>query len=93
MRYWRKPLDVERIKVPRGKVYLIEERCKGCNFCIEFCPVGVLAASDRFNAKGYYLPNLQNEEACTNCGLCEVICPEFAIYALARDGKEEEPHE
>ena len=45
MRYWRKPLDSDRVRVPRGEVYVIAERCKGCGFCIEYCPRGVLAES------------------------------------------------
>lgn len=75
----------------RGRVFIIEERCKGCRFCVEFCPHKVLAVSERYNAKGYRLPCVVDEEACTHCGLCEMICPEFAIYSLPVDEKEPEP--
>ena len=34
--YWRKPLDQNQIKVPYGVIHIIEERCKGCGFCVEF---------------------------------------------------------
>ena len=36
--YWRKPLDQNRIKVPYGIIHIIEERCKGCGFCVDACP-------------------------------------------------------
>ena len=80
MKYWRKPLDYEDIKIPRGKVSIIEDRCKGCSFCVEYCPRDVLEMSEHFNKKGYHLPYVKNPEDCVNCNFCEVICPEFAIY-------------
>jgi 2-oxoglutarate ferredoxin oxidoreductase subunit delta len=80
MKYWRKPLDYEDIKIPRGKVSIIEDRCKGCSFCVEYCPRDVLEMSEYFNKKGYHLPYVKNPEDCVNCNFCEVICPEFAIY-------------
>ena len=80
MKYWRKPLDYEDIKIPRGKVSIIEDRCKGCSFCAEYCPRDVLEMSEHFNKKGYHLPYVKNPEDCVNCNFCEVICPEFAIY-------------
>ncbi len=39
----RRPLDSAAVRIPDGQVYVIPERCKGCNFCIEFCPEQVLA--------------------------------------------------
>ncbi len=78
---WRKPLDSKEVKVPRGEVHVIEDRCKGCGFCIEYCPREVLALSDKFNAKGYHPPDVVKPDACVNCGLCELICPEFAIFS------------
>jgi 2-oxoglutarate ferredoxin oxidoreductase subunit delta len=82
MKYWRTPLDKNKIKIPHGEAYVIKERCKGCSFCVEFCPKGILKLSDEFNAKGYHSPEITNKDECVNCGLCEMICPEFAIYCL-----------
>ena len=80
MTYWRQPLDRDRIQVPHGIVHIIEERCKGCGFCVEFCPQHVLVMSKRTNAKGYHPPELTDEAHCINCGLCALLCPDFAIY-------------
>jgi len=82
MRYWRRPLDEGTVLVEHGKVRIITERCKACGFCIEFCPLDVLALSDSYNAKGYHPPYLAQPERCVRCGLCEMICPEFAVYVL-----------
>jgi NAD-dependent dihydropyrimidine dehydrogenase PreA subunit len=78
--YWREPLDAAKHKSPRGTINLIKDRCKSCEFCIEFCPQGILEISDDFNAKGYHLPKVVDEANCIACRLCELICPEFAIH-------------
>jgi len=80
----RIPYDLKKVKVPRGEVHLLIERCKGCGFCIEFCPKGVLTASDGFNLKGYHPPLVAKPERCVNCGLCQLICPEFAIWSTLK---------
>jgi 2-oxoglutarate ferredoxin oxidoreductase subunit delta len=82
MRYWRTPLDVHEIKIPRGEIHLILNRCKGCEFCVEFCPRDVLKMSAEFNAKGYHFPVVVQPDNCVECDLCEVICPDFAIFCL-----------
>ncbi len=82
MTLWRVPLDTEDIQVPKGEVYILEHRCKGCGYCIEYCPKGVLAFASKFNEKGYHPPKIINHEECVNCHYCEIICPEFAIYSV-----------
>jgi 2-oxoglutarate ferredoxin oxidoreductase subunit delta len=82
MRYWRTPLDIQQIKIPKGEIHLIVDRCKGCEFCVEFCPRDVLVMSTEFNAKGYHYPEVVKAENCVECDLCEVICPDFAIFCL-----------
>ena len=83
MKLWRKPLDIDGIEVERGKIYIIDDRCKGCGYCVEFCPKKVLVVSDRFNVKGYHPPEVAYPERCVACGLCQLICPDFAIIVEA----------
>ncbi len=85
MKYWRTPLDIDKLKVPRGKVHILKERCKGCGFCVEFCPQKVLSVSEDFNAKGYHPPQVDDGRDCVSCGLCAMLCPEFAIYVLEEE--------
>lgn len=83
----QKLLREKAVEIPRGQVTIFEERCKGCNFCIEFCPRKVLVQSDKYNSTGYHPPMLAEEEplkVCANCGFCMLICPEFAIHVKPR---------
>lgn len=81
MRFWRVPLDHDKFAAPRGRIRIIVERCKGCAFCVEYCPREVLKISAGFNRKGYHYPEPAKAGACVDCNLCESICPEFAIYS------------
>lgn len=89
MKYWRKPLDHDKWKTPKGEIHIIDDRCKGCNFCIEFCPTEVLKESEEFNIKGYHPPEIMAPEKCIGCRLCELICPDFAIYVLLSEEENE----
>ena len=51
MKFWRLPLDSEAHSIPHGIVSIIQNRCKGCGFCIEFCPNGCLKQSKGFNPR------------------------------------------
>ncbi|MBI2894466.1 MAG: ferredoxin family protein [Deltaproteobacteria bacterium] len=65
-----------------GVTFIKEELCKGCAFCIEFCPTDALETSTQFNAKGYHYPILAREEDCNGCDLCGLYCPDFAIFGV-----------
>ncbi len=86
--YARTPLDLGKVTVPHGQVYVIPERCKGCEICIRYCPREVLQSSRVANAKGYHYPEVVpgKEVACVNCEFCTLVCPEFAIFTLPVDG-------
>jgi 2-oxoglutarate ferredoxin oxidoreductase subunit delta len=70
------------MKKVQGTVIIKSDSCKGCGFCVEFCPTGALHLSDRYNAKGYRVPELIDGDKCTGCGLCGLYCPDFAIHGF-----------
>ena len=70
----------EEKKAAKMKIMIIKDRCKGCRYCIEFCPVKALKYSNKLNARGIHPPQLEKNDICTGCGLCERLCPDFAIY-------------
>ena len=69
-------------KKTRGSVVIMAERCKGCGFCVEFCPTDALKLSEQYNKKGYHPPILISEELCNGCNICGLMCPDFAIYGF-----------
>ncbi|MFH1723884.1 MAG: ferredoxin family protein [Elusimicrobiota bacterium] len=78
----RQPVNLASAKIPHAKLFILPERCKGCRFCIEFCPKDVLVESEEINAKGYHYPISKEgkEDACVHCRFCDLVCPEMAIY-------------
>jgi len=67
-----------------------EDWCKGCNLCIERCPVDALEESDTLNRRGVCPPRLKKENECNYCRLCELICPDLAIIVIP-DEEEKKP--
>ncbi len=89
MKLWRQPFDAAE-KAPRPvEVRIDRDRCKGCGYCVEFCPRGVLQMSGDLGPKGYDSVKVVDRSKCLGCGLCEIICPEFAICLTPSDKKEE----
>ena len=81
MKTKERKIKIEGIK---ADLYIIPERCKGCGFCISFCPKNGLYLSDEVNEKGYHYPAMKNPDECSACKMCEYLCPDFAIYVVSR---------
>ncbi|HEY40478.1 MAG TPA: 4Fe-4S binding protein [Dehalococcoidia bacterium] len=76
-------------KSSQNRVVVNTERCKGCRFCIEFCPQHLLYESDETNSRGYHIVQMTESEKCIGCDMCSMICPEFAIHVV-KDNEESE---
>ena len=55
------------------------EKCKGCEFCVDVCPVGNIRMNSKLNKKGYHYAEIVDKEKCTGCGLCFQMCPDLCI--------------
>ena len=77
----------KKVKKVIGTVYIDRERCKGCSFCVEFCPTKCLELDKAFNAKGYHPPVLARADDCSGCDLCGLYCPDFSIFGVMKKTK------
>ena len=82
------PLDKESLRQPKAEIHLIIDQCKGCGYCIEFCPKKVLEESSEINSKGVHPPRIADENRCIICSFCTAVCPDFAIYVIEKTDKE-----
>lgn len=82
----RLPLSPQqKLKLRDVDVVLIEDRCKGCNYCIEFCPRKVFEQGKKLNQIGIHPPRIKDSSLCVGCGVCEEICPDFAIFLVDKE--------
>jgi len=87
MKLWRTPFDQRDKAASPTRVLIDKERCKGCSYCVEFCPKEVLKMSEQLGPKGYAFAEAVHESRCLGCGLCQIICPEFAVHFESVDTK------
>ena len=70
----------------RFKVEIDERLCKGCFFCIRFCPMGVFVRSDALGDLGYKMAKVEFSENCNGCKACLLYCPDLAV-AVEEEGE------
>ena len=64
----------------KGAVVVDINRCKGCDLCVDACPVDVLALEPKeVNDKGYHYAYMANEQGCIGCASCGYVCPDGCI--------------
>ncbi len=61
------------------RVVIDQDRCKGCELCVEVCPKGIISTADRMNKKGVYPVYSDRPDECIGCKLCVIVCPDVAI--------------
>ncbi|MEM2118657.1 MAG: 4Fe-4S dicluster domain-containing protein [Candidatus Bathyarchaeia archaeon] len=83
-------LDSKNIRKPKAEIRIIKDQCKGCGYCIEYCPQKVFEESDEINARGVHPPKITDENKCLLCCFCTAVCPDFAIFVVEKEGKGEE---
>jgi len=62
-----------------GSLEIEIEKCKGCELCINACPVDYLKMSSETNGHGYFYPVVNSDKECTGCGNCYVMCADVCI--------------
>ena len=68
-------------------IVLNENLCKGCSYCVKFCPRNILELGDERSKRGFFFPVVTDSEKCTSCGICATVCPEGAIELPKKEDK------
>jgi 2-oxoglutarate ferredoxin oxidoreductase subunit delta len=88
-KFWRTPLDAEKIVRSKAEIHIVKDQCKGCGFCIQYCPKKVLEESREINARGVHPPKVVDESKCVICSFCTAVCPDFAVFVIEKTRKED----
>ncbi|MCF8029751.1 MAG: 4Fe-4S dicluster domain-containing protein [Desulfohalobiaceae bacterium] len=67
-----------------SRIFVHEERCKGCLLCTTVCPEEALEQSERFNPNGFKVVQQNQQSECTGCAFCAEICPDYAITVFRK---------
>ncbi len=70
---------------PSYKIKINDSFCKGCGYCIKYCPKGVLALGEKAGKKGYKTAEVKSVRDCVGCLSCSTVCPEAAITVSKED--------
>jgi 2-oxoglutarate ferredoxin oxidoreductase subunit delta len=73
----------------KGMIFINRDLCKGCGYCIDTCPLGVIVVEEGFNKKGVFPASPAYLEKCTGCCMCARMCPEIAIEVYREENEEE----
>ena len=64
-------------------VRILEDYCKSCGLCVEFCPRGAISLGRQINSQGYSPAVFDTSKECSACGNCTTVCPDAAIELYA----------
>ena len=64
--------ELGKAKKSTYSIVIRDAWCKGCGFCVSFCPKEVLSMEG-------HRPVVARPEHCNGCTLCVLICPDFAL--------------
>lgn len=66
--------------MPKGRIEVDVNRCKGCELCIAACPLNLLELdAHTINVKGYQPMRIHTPEKCIGCMSCALMCPDSVI--------------
>ena len=68
-----------------NRIVINTELCKGCGFCVEYCPKKILKIGKEINTIGYQYAVQVDGNQCTMCGICALMCPDAAINVYKED--------
>ena len=63
-----------------AKLTFKQDKCKGCQLCVNACPKKILKMDEsKVNPKGYNPISCIDMEQCIACAFCAIMCPDMII--------------
>jgi 2-oxoglutarate ferredoxin oxidoreductase subunit delta len=72
-------VEVRAVDAAERRVIFDEERCKGCELCVDACPKGIVRLAEHTNGRGFRPATVVEQEKCTSCASCARMCPDTVI--------------
>ena len=69
-----------------GKIKINKNKCKGCEYCIIYCPKKCIELSHAINVRGVRYAVFVDPIECTGCGICARVCPDVCIEVTQTRG-------
>ena len=75
--------------MPKGRIEIDIDKCKGCEICIGTCRFNVITLSEtgKVNAFGFSYLVAVKPDLCNGCALCGQMCPDSAIEVFREEKK------
>ncbi len=77
-----------KAKVAGSKVDVDKTKCKGCQYCLIYCPKHCFKMSEDVNRHGVHYAEFIGKAECISCGLCAAVCPDICITVYKGLGDE-----
>ena len=71
--------------MPKGRVEVLVDYCKGCGLCVAVCPTGALALASELGPMGINPARPVAGADCRLCRNCTAMCPDAAIRLIRLD--------
>lgn len=69
----------------KGTVTFNQDYCKGCELCVDACPVNIVQIDkNKINKKGYNPATVFEMDKCIGCTNCATMCPD-GVITVERD--------
>ena len=65
--------------MPKSKIEIDKERCKGCGLCVLYCAKSLIKIGTFLNKRGMHPAKFSGKDECSGCSFCAIVCPDMAI--------------
>ena len=69
-----------------GNISIKKDQCKGCEYCVIYCPKKCIKMSEKINVRGVHYAEFIPGSECISCRICARVCPDVCIEVFEPTG-------